>query len=83
MILRLFTQVPKVEKVINEIYHKICFVEKWRPPYEELENIRYEEIKRKSNKVLLVWLFDYENDEDVERLKELIKISKANPQFEL
>jgi hypothetical protein len=44
-----------------------------------LENIKLEEIKRKSDKVLVVWLFDYENDDDVERLKELIKMKKANP----
>lgn len=37
------------------------------------------EIHRRSDKILLIWLFDYEIEENITRLKELIELKLANP----
>ncbi|CAD8112593.1 unnamed protein product [Paramecium primaurelia] len=84
LVAKLFQTIPKVDKVLGTKYANIPFVEKWKPPYEELDpHPKNLEIHRKSDKILLIWLFDYEIEENIEKLKELIKIKKNNPQFGL
>ncbi|CAD8205082.1 unnamed protein product [Paramecium octaurelia] len=82
LVAKLFENIPKVDKVLGTKYANIPFVEKWRPPYEEFDpHPKNLEINRKSDKILLVWLFDYEIEENMEKLKELIKLKKNNPQL--
>ncbi|CAD8121032.1 unnamed protein product [Paramecium sonneborni] len=84
LVANLFQTIPKVDKVLGTKYANIPFVEKWKPPYDQFDpHHKNLEIHRKSDKILLIWLFDYEIDENVEKLKELIKFKKNNPQIGL
>ncbi|CAD8123415.1 unnamed protein product [Paramecium sonneborni] len=84
LVANLFQTIPKVDKIIGTKYFNIPFVEKWKPPYDSFDNHQKNlEIHRKSDKYLFIWLFDYEIDENVDKLKELIKFKKNNPQLGL
>ncbi|CAK64973.1 unnamed protein product (macronuclear) [Paramecium tetraurelia] len=81
MIYQFFNNIPTVEKVLNQQYGKIPYAEKRKPPYEEMsvsKSLGNEEIARKSDKILFILLIDYENDDTLDILKNLIKYKKEN-----
>ncbi|CAD8172058.1 unnamed protein product [Paramecium pentaurelia] len=81
MIKDFFTHIPTVEKIQNQQYGKIPYAEKRKPPYEEMsisKSLGNEEITRKKDKILLILLIDYENDDTLDLLKSLIKYKKEN-----
>ncbi|CAK83968.1 unnamed protein product (macronuclear) [Paramecium tetraurelia] len=81
MIKDFFTHIPTVERIQNQQYGKIPYAEKRKPPYEEMsisKSLGNEEITRKQDKILLILLIDYENDDTLELLKSLIKYKKEN-----
>ncbi|CAD8204292.1 unnamed protein product [Paramecium octaurelia] len=80
MIYQFFNNIPTVEKVLNQQYGKIPYAEKRKPPYEEMsvsKSLGNEEITRKQDQILFILLIDYENDDTLDMLKNLIKFKKA------
>ncbi|CAD8124459.1 unnamed protein product [Paramecium sonneborni] len=81
MVYQFFNNIPTVEKVLNQQYGKIPYAEKRKPPYEEMsvsKSLGNEEIARKQDKILFILLIDYENDDTLDMLKNLIKYKKEN-----
>ncbi|CAD8109967.1 unnamed protein product [Paramecium primaurelia] len=81
MIYQFFNNIPTVEKVLNQQYGKIPYAEKRKPPYEEMsvsKSLGNEEITRKQDKILFILLIDYENDDTLDMLKNLIIFKKEN-----
>ncbi|CAD8210939.1 unnamed protein product [Paramecium pentaurelia] len=79
MIYQFFNNIPTVEKVLNQQYGKIPYAEKRKPPYEEMsvsKSLGNEEITRKQDNILFILLIDYENDDTLNMLKNLINFKK-------
>jgi hypothetical protein len=71
-----FRQIPGVVSAMNKVFGKIPYVERRSPPYEDLpesRSIGTDFISRGKDKILLLYLIDYENEDSVSILKDLIK----------
>ncbi|CAD8210284.1 unnamed protein product [Paramecium octaurelia] len=81
MIYQFFDNIPTVEKVLNQQYYKIPYVEKYKPPYQEMsesKSMGNEEIARKQDQILFILLIDYGIDDTVKMLEDLIKYKNKN-----
>ena len=70
-----FKAIPGVASAVGKPFGGVYYVEKRMPPYEDLaqsKSLGYDFIRRDANSVLLVYLIDYENEDSVTILKELI-----------
>ncbi|KAM3132226.1 hypothetical protein pb186bvf_015686 [Paramecium bursaria] len=84
LVYNFFKTIPTVDKVLNQEYGKIPYAEKRKPPYEDLsvsKSLGTEEIGRKPDMVLFILLIDYENDDTVALLQEVVKLRLQEPKL--
>jgi hypothetical protein len=76
-----FRAIPGVQTPLHSLYGPIKYCEQRAPPYEDMlvSKSLGGDITRRNNSYLLVYLIDYENEDSVKLLKDLIALKRSNP----